>query len=323
MRPTRRGPRSWCRFLVADSGRHPQEITPVRGETEGLMAPGTIARHHFAVVTDSTADMTRAIADRNGVNVVPLNVTIGDETYQDGVLTQAEFFERMRSAPTLPMTSQPSVGALAEAYGRALKTADSVIALHVSSRLSGVVETAHAAAKQFDGRVHVFDSRNLSWGLGWQVLEAAAAAREGLEVADALARLEEARERVKIIVSLDSLENLRRGGRIGAVASRLGSLLNIKVTIVVDPSGAFVPVGRSRGDEAALAGMLEWISSQLGGAGSGRFAVGHAMSAEKADRLAAAIKERWQATELVMYEAGTVISAHAGTIWGVAFYPGG
>lgn len=287
------------------------------------MAPGTSAIRHFAVVTDSTADMTRAIAEQNDIHVVPLNVTIGDETFEDGVLTQAEFFERMRSAPVLPTTSQPSVGVLAEAYGRALKTADSVIALHVSSQLSGVVETAYAAAKQFDGRVHVFDSRNLSWGLGWQVLEAAAASREGLGVSDALARLERARERVKIIVSIDSLENLRRGGRIGAVASRLGSLLNIKVTIVVDPSGAFVPLGRSRGDGAALTGMLDWISEQMGGAEGGKFAVGHAMSAEKADRLAAAIKERWQVTELVMYEAGTVISTHAGTIWGVAFYPEG
>jgi DegV family protein with EDD domain len=287
------------------------------------MASSTAALRHFAVVTDSTADMTRAIADANDIHVVPLNVTIGDETFEDGVLTQAELFERMRSAPVLPTTSQPSVGALAEAYGRALGAAGSVIALHVSSRLSGTVDAAHAAAQQFDGRVHVFDSRNLSWGLGWQVLEAAAASREGLGVSDALARLEQARDRVRQIVSLDSLENLRRSGRIGAVASRIGLLLNIKVTIIVDSSGAFVPLGRSRGDGAALAGTLDWISEQMGGADSGRFAVGHAMSAEKADRLAEAIKERWQVTELVMYEAGSVISTHAGTIWGVAFYPEG
>lgn len=287
------------------------------------MAPSTAASRQFAVVTDSTADMTRQIALRNDIDVVPLNVTIGDETFEDGVLTQAEFFERMKSAPSLPTTSQPSMGAFVEAYGRALETADSVIAVHVSSQLTGVVGTARAAAGQFGGKVHVFDSRNLSWGLGWQVLEAAAAAREGLSVSDALARLERARERVKIIVTLDSLENLRRGGRIGAVASRLGSILSVKVTIVVDPAGAFVPLARSRGDKVALETMLEWISAQMGGAEGGRFAIGHAMSAEKAERLAERIKQRWQVTELVMYEAGTVISTHAGTIWGVAFYPEG
>lgn len=275
----------------------------------------------FAVVTDSTADLTPAQALEHGIEVVPLNVAIGDETFADGVLTQAEFFERMRAAPALPTTSQPSVGALAESYGRALEMADSVIALHISAKLSGVLDAAYTAAKQFNGRVHVHDSRNLSWGLGWQVLEAARAARDGISVSEALVRLERLRERVRIIVSIDSLENLRRSGRIGAVASQLGSLLNVKVTIVVDPSGAFVPLGRSRGDSAALERILGWISGQMGPVRSGRFAVGHALSKEKAERLAESIRERWHVTELVMYEAGTVISTHAGTIWGVAFYP--
>jgi len=285
------------------------------------MPPSTATRRQFTVVTDSTSDITPAIAEEHDVIVVPMEVTIGAETFPDGQLTQAEFFERMRAAQNLPTTAQPSIGTLAAAYGRALETADSVIALHVSSKLSGTVETARTAAAQFDGRVHVFDSRNLSWGLGWQVLEAAAAAREGLSVEDALARLELARERVKIVVSIDSLENLRRGGRIGAVASRLGSLLNIKVTIFVDPTGAFVPLGRMRGDTAALNNLMNWIATQMGEATRGRFAVGHAMSAPKAERLAEAIRERWPGSELVMYEAGTVISTHAGTIWGAAFYP--
>lgn len=286
-----------------------------------ISTPAMAANRHFAVVTDSTADISRATAEQHGITVVPLNVTIGDETFQDGVISQAEFFRRMQAADKLPTTSQPSVGVLAEAYGRALERADAVIALHVSSKLSGVVDTARVAAEQFDGRVHVFDSRNLSWGLGWQVLGAAAAAREGLTVSHALARLEVARERVKIVVSIDSLENLRRGGRIGAVASRMGSLLNIKVTIFVDSTGAFVPLGRARGDKAALRSLLDWIDTQMGDAPAGRFAVGHAMSAEKAERLAEEIRQRWPVSELVMYEAGTVISTHAGTIWGVAFYP--
>lgn len=285
------------------------------------MPASTASRRHFAVVTDSTADLTPGLARELDIRVVPVTVTIGDETFDDGVLTQAEFFERMRDAPSLPTTSHPSVGALADAYGQALETADSVIALHVSSKLSGVVETAHVAAEQFGGRVHVFDSRNLSWGLGWQVLEAASASREGLSVADALARIERTRERVRIVVTLDSLENLRRGGRIGSVASRLGSLLNVKVSVVVDPSGAFVPLGRTRGAGAANEHMLDWIAGQMGETRSGRFAVGHALSEDKALRLAEDIRERWQVTDLVMYEAGTVISAHAGTIWGVAFLP--
>ncbi len=281
------------------------------------------SRRHFAVVTDSSADLTPELAHTHDILVVPLSVTIGDETFEDGALTQTQLFERIRAAQGPPTTSQPSMGALVEAYGQALETAESVIALHISSQLSSTFATAELAAAQFDGRVHVFDSRNLSWGLGWQVVDAATASREGLGVPQALARLEQTRERVRIVVSMDSLEALERSGRISAVTSRLGSLLNLKVTVAVDPSGAFVPVGRSRGDKAALTSILDWIATETRGAVGGKFAVGHALAAEKARSLAEAIGQRWDVDELIMYEAGSVIAAHAGTIWGVAVWPRG
>ncbi|MCG2807060.1 MAG: DegV family protein [Coriobacteriia bacterium] len=285
------------------------------------MTPDTSAKRQFAVVTDSTADIATEMVQDLGVTVVPLAVTIDGETLDDGVLTQAQFFERMRSAPDLPTTSQPSVGVLVEAYEQALKTADSVISLHISSKLSGTVEAARIAAEQFAGKVSVFDSRNLSWGLAWQVVDAVAAAGEGLGVPEALERLERAREQVKLLVGVDSLENLRRGGRIGAVSSLLGSMLNLKVTLTVDENGAFAPLGRSRGEKAALEYTMDWIATQMGTATSGRFAVGHALSEERAHRIAASIRERWDATEMVIYEAGSVVAAHTGTVWGVAVWP--
>lgn len=285
------------------------------------MAPDTTSKRQFAVVTDSTADITPELALELGIDVVPLAVTINGETLPDGVLTQEEFFQRMRSAPDLPTTSQPSAGAFAEAYERALETASSVISVHISSKLSGTVESARTAAERFAGKVHVFDSRNLSWGAAWQVVDAANAAREGLGVPEALARLEQAREQVKLIVGLDSLENLRRGGRIGAVSALLGSLLNLKATLTVDEDGAFAPLGRSRGEKAALDYTLDWVATQMGAARKGRFAVGHGLSKERAHRLAESIRQRWEVTELVVYEAGSVICTHTGTCWGVAVWP--
>lgn len=285
------------------------------------MAPDTASERQFAVVTDSTADITPDLALELGIDVVPLAVTINGETLPDGVLTQEEFFQRMRSAPDLPTTSQPSAGAFAEAYERALETARSVISVHISSKLSGTVESARTAAEKFAGKVHVFDSRNLSWGAAWQVVDAANAAREGLGVPEALARLEQAREQVKLIVGLDSLENLRRGGRIGAVSALLGSLLNLKATMTVDENGAFAPLGRSRGEKAALDYTLDWISTQMATARAGRFAVGHGLSEERAHRIAESIRQRWDVTELVVYEAGSVICTHTGTCWGVAVWP--
>lgn len=285
-------------------------------------ASGTSLRE-FAVVTDSTADITPEFARKQGITVIPLAITINGETLDDGVLTQAEFFERMRNAPELPTTSQPSVGAFTDLYAKALETADSVISLHISAKLSGTVEAASLAAEQFAGKVHVFDSRNLSWGLAWQVMDAAAAAREGLSTRETLERLEGTRDHAKLLVGVDSLENLRRGGRIGAVSSLLGSLLNLKVTLTVDENGAFAPLGRSRGEKAALDYTMEWIATQMGDARSGKFAVGHALSEERAHRIAKSISERWDATELVVYEAGSVVATHTGTVWGVAVWPQG
>ncbi len=275
----------------------------------------------LAVVTDSTADLGPAIAAEHGITVVPLTVAFGDETFPDGLLSQQQFFDRMRSAPKLPTTSQPAIGLFTEAYERALEVADNVLSIHISERLSGTIGSARQAAEQFPGRVHVFDSLNLSWGLGWQVLEAAQAAAEGLGPEAAIARIAHVRDRVRLIVGLDSLDNLARGGRIGKVGAFLGAMLNLKVTLTVDANGEFVPLERSRGEKAALRHTIDWVTQQMGAATSGKFAIGHALSLDRAHALAEEIKARYQVTDLVVYEAGSVICTHTGTGWGLAVVP--
>lgn len=279
------------------------------------------SKKSFAVVTDSTADIPQEIARAHDITVVPLTVTVGGESYADGVLTQQEFFDRMNAAPTLPTTSQPAMGTFVSAYSRALESHDHVVSIHISEHLSGTIESARAAAGQFAGRVHVFDSRNLSWGLAWQVLAAAAAATEGLAPDAALTRLAALRDQVRLIVGLDSLDNLAKGGRIGRVGAFLGGMLNFKVTLTVDPNGEFQPVGRSRGDKAAFAHTLDWIAEKMGGATRGRFAIGHALGLERALAYEAALRERYEITELVIYETGSVIATHTSTGWGLAILP--
>jgi DegV family protein with EDD domain len=275
----------------------------------------------FAVITDSTSDIATEMAAEHGITIVPLTVTIGDDSFTDGALSQQEFFDRMNAAPELPTTSQPAAGAFADAYARALETFDQVISVHISSKLSGTIESAHTAAEQFAGRVHVFDSLNLSWGCAWQVVEAARCAAEGLGTDEAIARVTDVRDRVRLIVGLDGLGNLAKGGRIGRVGAFLGSILNLKVTLTVAPDGAFVPVARSRGDKAAMQHTLDWVGQQMNGAASGRFAVGHALSKDRALWLRDEIAKRFDVTEMVVYEAGTAIATHTGTGWGVAVLP--
>lgn len=275
----------------------------------------------FAVVTDSTADIAPSIAAERSIRVVPLSVTIAGETVPDGLMTQERFFERMATAPELPTTSQPSVGSFVEVYREALEHAEQVVSVHISNRLSGTVESARQAAEQFGGRVHVFDSLNLSWGLAFQVLEAASAAAEGLHVPETLERLQRARDRTKLIVGLDSLNNLAKGGRIGKVSAFLGSMLDLKVTLTVDAEGAFQPVARSRGEKAALAHTLDWVATQMGSAKRGSFAVGYASKPERAEWLREQIEARFEVAELFVYAAGSVICAHTGSGWGVAVRP--
>lgn len=275
----------------------------------------------FAVVTDSTADIPSHIARDHGISVVPLSVSFGADTMLDGALTQQQFFDRMNAASSLPTTSQPSVGMFVEAYERALETADHVVSVHISNRLSGTIDSARQAAEQFAGRVHVFDSLNLSWGLAWQVVEAAKLAARGLSPEKALEHLESLRGRVRLIVGLDSLDNLAKGGRIGRVSALLGALLNLKVTLEVDPNGEFAPLARSRGEKAALEHTLDWVATQMGSSRRGRFAVGHALSEARARALAERLGERYEIEDLVIYEAGSVIATHTGTGWGVALVP--
>lgn len=275
----------------------------------------------FSVITDSTADIPSDLAGANAITVVPLSVTFGEETLADGTLTQERFFERMAAEPKLPTTSQPSPGVFVDAYERALETVSSVISIHISDKLSGTIESARQAAKEFPGRVHVFDSLNLSWGLGLQVMEAARMSVQGQSVESTLEALEQARDRVRLIVGLDSLDNLAKGGRIGKVSAFLGSMLNLKVTLTVDEAGSFQPVARTRGERAALEHTLEWVAEKMGDATKASLAVGYALHPERAEKLAAALRERYEVTNLVVYPAGSVICAHTGTGWGVAVLP--
>ncbi|NTW28292.1 MAG: DegV family protein [Coriobacteriia bacterium] len=285
------------------------------------MSAAESPKPNFVVVTDSTADIPVALAAERNIVVVPLSVTFGDETFKDGELTQAEFFERMNAAPQLPSTSQPPVGTFIEVYEHILASADHIISLHISSKLSGTIEAALQAAERFPGRVDVFDSRNLSMGLAFQALDAAASAAEGLTPAAAISRLEVARERVKMLVGLDSLKNLAKGGRIGQVSAFLGALLDLKVTLTVDAEGKFQPLKRLRGEKAALRYTLEWVAEQMNGAKRGAFAITHAMSPERAEWLRAHIEQQYQVSEMHICEAGIVVATHVGTAWGVTVRP--
>jgi DegV family protein with EDD domain len=269
------------------------------------------------IVTDSTSDIPREIAEELGITVVPLSVTIEGETFADGDISLEEFFERMNAAPQLPKTSQPSVGTFADTFRDCLERFSDVVCITISNRLSGTFESAKEAARILGERVHVLDSLNLSWGEGYQVTEAARSAAAGASVAEIKERFDALRGRVNMVVGLDKLDNLAKGGRIGKVSALMGGLLNLKVLLTVAGDGTFEPVGRIRGTKAALQATVDWCAQKIDEKKRAHFAVQHAVSPQYAEWLEDAIRSRFNVAELIVVPAGAVISAHTGTGWGV------
>lgn len=181
------------------------------------------------VVTDSTADIPPDVAAAYGIFVVPVVVIMeGTEYLDDQGLSRAEFYHRLPEMNPLPTTAAPSAGVFAEAYRNALAEADAVVGIFLASTLSSIYQNARLAAEMVGERVHVVDSGQLTLGLGFQVMAAAQVAAEGGDVAAVLAAAAAVRERVRLIAMLDTLEFLRRSGRVSWAKARLGSLLRIK-----------------------------------------------------------------------------------------------
>ncbi len=213
------------------------------------------------IVTDSTADIPPALAAEYGIVVVPAVVILGAEQFLDGEgLSRAEFYRRLPAMQPLPTTAAPSVGVFAEAYRAALTTADAVVGIFLASTLSSIYQHARLAAQDFGGRVHVVDSGQLTMGLGFQVLAAARVAREGGSVADVLGEVQSIQQRVRLVAMLDTLEFLRRSGRVSWAKARLGSLLQLKPFLEVRQGEVLsLPAVRTR--RKGLARLAEHVSA--------------------------------------------------------------
>ncbi len=185
---------------------------------------------NIAFVTDSTADLPAAITDEYVIEVVPALVNIHGKSYADGVEISREAFYRL--LPKLnppPTTSAPSVGSFQKVYEKLLaRGAEAILSIHAASRLSGIFNAARVAAQEFEARVRVLDSEQLSLGIGFQVLAGAEVARRGGLLEEVLAAVESVRRRVRVVALLDSLEYVRRSGRVSWAKAAIGTLLRLQ-----------------------------------------------------------------------------------------------
>src|SRR4051812_1827988 len=184
------------------------------------------------IVTDSACDLTSGEADELGVDIVPLSIRFGDKEFTDRVdLSVEEFYRRLAESAELPETAAPSPGAFEQVFRRAAENgADAVVCIDLSSELSATIQSAQNAARAVSDAidVRVVDSRSITMGLGSQVIAAAEAARDGAPVDSIEAMVEDMATRTHVLGCLDTLENLKKGGRIGNAQALLGNLLSIK-----------------------------------------------------------------------------------------------
>lgn len=199
------------------------------------------------IVTDSASDIPQGFYP--GVSVIPLAITFGDRTFLDGVtLTHRQFYERLIESDELPTTSMVSPGQFAEVFEDAVNAGEDVVAVVLSSKLSGTYESALLAARQFPGRVHVVDSMNATLGERILVEYAVRLRDEGLDAAAVAQGVQDVRGRVRTMGVLDTLEYLRKGGRISGATAAVGGMLSIKPVMWVD-DGEIKQLGKARGSK--------------------------------------------------------------------------
>jgi DegV family protein with EDD domain len=265
------------------------------------------------VVTDSTADIPEEFVRELDIVVVPVHIIFGAQSYDDGIdLSREEFYTRLASANPLPTTSSPSAGEFEATYRRLQASGvDAVVSIHVAQKLSVVHNAAHIGASAVpDLNVTLVDSDQVSMGLGWQVVDAARAAQAGKSVAEIVEAAQRARRQVRLYAALDTLEFVRRSGRVGWAAAAIGQLLKIKPLVEVR-DGAVLSIDRVRTRAQSIERLKELVAQH--GALRGLTML-HTHARDAALKLADEFRARYPALNDPIYvvEATTAIGTHVG-----------
>ncbi len=268
------------------------------------------------VVTDSSSDLPPELAKASGVEIVPLSIRFGEEEYTDRVdLSVDDFWSKLAGTQRLPETAAPSAGAFADRYARLFEDgATGIVAVTLSSTMSATYQAAVIAAESAAGPVKVVDSRTVSMALGLAVLAAARAATAGQDLEIVAAAAVDASAAAHLLAALDTLDFLKRGGRIGGAQAMLGSLLDIKPLITVE-DGVVAAAGRVRTRSKAIDALVR----SLEGNSPPEVAMLHTGDGGEG-LLRSALEEHLAAGDVIPCRLGAVVGTHAGPgTLGVAF----
>jgi DegV family protein with EDD domain len=279
------------------------------------------------VVTDGTSSLTPQMGQEYGVHVVPLYVMFGTQTYRDGVDLDADkFYNLLRNSKQLPTTSQPTAEDFVQAYTSIWERLPStegmsIVSIHGSVKMTATVNSARAAAIRLpEIPIQVIDSQSISMGLGLMAIAAARASAAGQDAESIVQLVEGLIDKMDIYFTVETLEYLHKGGRIGGATAMIGSLLSIKPVLCV-ADGRVEPCEKPRSRRRAIGRVLDLVAEAVGDAQAVHAAVLHCDAPEDGQMVADQVAERFHPVELIIAETGPAIGVHGGpgTV-GVAFY---
>ncbi|KXG43707.1 DegV family protein [Tepidibacillus decaturensis] len=268
------------------------------------------------VVTDSTADIPKELAQSLGITVVPLKVHMQNQTYLDGeTITPNVFYEKLKQSDELPTTSQPSPMDFVKTYQKLANGNEAkIISIHLSAALSGTVQSALLARSMVEEEgieVAVLDSKKASYSIGIIVVGVAEAVKAGKSFEEAIQIAEELIKDTQVYFLVDSLTYLHKGGRIGRASSLFGSLLNIKPILSLNDQGEVFAIDKVRGRNKATAKIIEMLMDYAKDQ-KVRVGISHAINLEEAQKLEQLVREKMNVQDFVITEIGPVIGTHVG-----------
>lgn len=266
-----------------------------------------------AVITDSTCSMPRDLIQQYDIKVAPQVVIWGGESLLDEIdMTAEQFYERLTSSDEFPTTSQATIGSFKEIFEPLVAAGQPIVAICVSDKLSGTYQSAMQAKDLFpDAPIHVVNSETVAMALGFQVLAAARKAQAGGSAEEVVAASEQEKKRSGVILMLDTLEFLHRGGRIGNAQRLLGAALNLKPILTVE-EGRVEPLDRVRTRSKATARLLELVEERVAGQRPLKVAIHHTGAIEHAQDLRRQIEEKFTPDEVFFSIITPAVGAHAG-----------
>ncbi len=273
------------------------------------------------IVTDSTAALPENLVKKYNVVVVPLKVVFEDEVYSDGVdINPSQFFEKIRKTNIFPKTSQPSVEDFYNVY-KDLENADAIISIHISSKLSGTIGSANIAKSMlpFSEKIYIIDSLVTEFALGYMVIEIGKAIEEGKNLDEIFDIIEKMKKNNEALFTVDTLEYLYKGGRIGAAQAWMGSILQIKPILELR-NGVIEPVERVRTKQKVKDRILEILKERIGDLPV-KIAIAYSDNAEELKDVEKEIYEKFNVKEYYLIPFSCTILSHIGPgSWGIICY---